>query len=103
MVTRNKLMESRHDEEVVSHFMRKEKRECYRNMLARPKHRRHVIMELHDLTPVEPLCLVPLPGKITNIESLVSLLKSKGAREIASVISGITGIDGNVHPITGGA
>jgi hypothetical protein len=92
-------MEMKYDEEVISYFIRKEKQERYRYMLMRPKHRRHAIMELHDLSPIKPPCLIPLPSKIPDIYNLASLLRSKGAGENAYVISGITEIDGRVLPL----
>lgn len=91
-------MNLRYEEEIIRLFVRKDRKERYLFMLARPDRRDEIVGALHGQIEFDPRFCTALPHAL-DPKYLCGIMKEKGAGEYAYVMSNIEDMDGRVLPL----
>ena len=83
-----------HEEEVIKAFILPDRRERYLELLTTPKKRAKFIAQLPHFKHLNPKFAFSIPGKESNLPSLMKLLAAKGAGPTCWVISEDRKLDG---------
>ena len=83
-----------HEQQLISVFIVKNKRDRFFQFLNNPKRRKDLIAELAHFKHLDTKYIVKIPGPNQNVETIYKFLKSKGSPDECYVLSENIIIDG---------